>query len=102
MSKQNLSQVVSRPNFSQDEEATLTRFAESGSKELTLVKNILSYYIEDLGNIMNIDPKGNMGLQSLARQEAFGVVSSIAKLFTPDIIEHMQKSETKKTISPWR
>lgn len=100
--KKSLSEVVQAPNLNENELNTLERFINSKSTELDLVKKILAYYSENMKDITNIDPKGNVGLQTVARQEAYGSFISMSSLFDKDIEEYIKKPEVKKAISPWQ
>lgn len=104
MSEKNLSTVneIVKPNFSENETALLERFKASGASDAELVKKIIVFYMDEMKDIMKIDPKGNMGLQALARQEAYKMLSAIAEIIYPDIVEYSTKPEVKAAINPWR
>ena len=97
-----LANALTKPNLSEGEQATLERFRESNSHDLVLIKKLMVFYMEDLKNIMNIDPKGNVGLQTCSRQEAFKVVNAVAEIISPDIAKFAEKKEVKEGISQWR
>ena len=54
---------------------------------MKVIEKILNESIADLKDITNIDPKGNMGLQTLARQEACKEVKAIKDLIFPALGE---------------
>jgi len=54
----------------------------------------------ELRDVLSIDKKSNMGLQSLARQEAVEMLLAIKDLIFPSET-HREKGEGSK-ISPWR
>ena len=83
-----------------DEEVTLLqRF--SLASEAPVIKKIVKHYLKDLESILNVDPKGNMGLQTLARQEAYKYLIEIFdKIFQEPVIPGRQKP--KEALSQWR
>lgn len=62
-----------------DESKALENFASSGHQAYPVLKKMFKHYQEDLGSVKNIDNKGNMGLQALARQNALEIVEEIAE-----------------------
>lgn len=64
-------------------------------------KKVLEYHMNDLLDIRNIDPKGNMGLQTLAAQLAYQSISEIFEsIFLIDAPSKKQDKGDK--ISQWR
>jgi hypothetical protein len=59
------------------EQATLDSLLGSGAPGLALMRRIFDHYVDDLGDVRNIDPKGNVGLQTVARQEALNILEEI-------------------------
>ena len=80
----------------------LERFVQSESQETKLIKNIIAFHLNELTDIMNIDDKGNMGLQAAARQQANNTLVGIFESIFPDIKEYSRTAESKREISPWR
>lgn len=72
-------------NLSQEELSALTTLVASAPTGLTVLKKIFTFYTNDLGNIENIDPKGNVGLQTCSRQEAVKTIKEIAGIVFPDL-----------------
>lgn len=94
---------MKRINLDQGEETSLEQFVGSGANYVKVIEKIFTFYLEDLKNIQNIDPKGNMGLQTLARQEAFGNLEEIRNIIFPGLAER-KKLEERPTgkMSPFR
>lgn len=70
---------------------------------MKVIEKVFKEGITDLKDINNVDPKGNMGLQTLARQEAVKILVEIAEMIFPD----QEKLKTsagpqEKKISKWR
>ena len=80
----------------------LERFVQSESQETKLIKNIIAFHLNELTDIMNIDDKGNMGLQAASRQQANNTLVGIFESIFPDIKEYSRTAEVKREISPWR
>ena len=60
-----------------DELAALEGLVRQGGTGIYAVKRIFAVAIENLGDIRNIDPKGNMGLQALAAQNACKMLEEV-------------------------
>lgn len=70
----------------EEETNALETMIRSGANGVKVLDRIFKESIEDLKNIKNIDPKSNMGLQTLARQLACEIVEDIQKLiFSPGV-----------------
>ncbi len=82
----------------QNEVNALEQLAGSGMNAYGVLKKIFKHYISDLESVRNIDPKGNMGLQTLARQEALKTVEEIAELLFPDAA--VARSRTQPPTGP--
>ncbi len=87
-------------NFTPDQRMLLERFARDMSPEATLIKAILKQSIKELGDINNIDPKGNMGLQALGHQLATQKLLEIFVEIFPDL--GPVTTDTGKKISQYR
>lgn len=85
-----------------DESKALENFATSGHQAYPVLKRIFKHYMDDLESVLNIDPKGNMGLQALARQEAHKTLADISEEIFPDISPPRRKDEPGKKISQYR
>jgi len=57
-------------NLDKNEEDALGALILQGGNSVAVLKKIFTLAIEDLKDITNVDSKGNMGLQTLARQLA--------------------------------
>lgn len=84
-----------------DESKALENFAASGHQAYPVMKKIFKYYMDDLESVLNIDPKGNMGLQALARQEAYNTLADIEVEIFPDSSPPVRREPGKK-ISQYR
>lgn len=87
-------------NLEQEDSLILERFAKSNSSDVKVIKKIFDFYINDLRDVRNIDPKGNMGLQALGAQLALTNLDEIRDLIfgTPS----SDTAEGKPTISQYR
>lgn len=90
--------IILEPN----ESSAIANFAASGHQAYPVLKKIFKYYQDELESVRNIDPKGNMGLQSLARQEALKILDDISNEIFPDISPPRRKEEPGKKISQYR
>lgn len=61
-------------NLEQEEKDALETMSKSGANYVVALKKVFNEALKDLENIRNIDPKSNMGLQTLARQLACEMV----------------------------
>ena len=90
-------------NLDRNEQDALAQFSSSGMNAVGVMKKIFKFYIEDLRNIENIDPKGNMGLQALSRQEAHRTVKEVEALIFPDTVQkNSEPLPGEKKISQYR
>lgn len=64
-------------NLAQDDIDAIQALVSQKSLGVVALKKVVEYYMNDLLDIRNIDPKGNMGLQTLAAQRAHETLSSI-------------------------
>ena len=71
-------------NLTKDDSDAIQHFQLSGQKAYSVFKKVFEHYKNDLGSVLNIDKKGNMGLQALARQEALVILNEIADIIFPD------------------
>lgn len=97
---------MKRIELEQDEVDALENLVNSGSTGVAVLKKIIKLHIEELESVRNIDPKGNMGLQTLARQNALEIVEDIAKMMFPDAgmvrSRTFQPQGASQPISPYR
>lgn len=90
-------------NLDQNEIDALEKFEGSGMNAVGVIKKILQYAIDDLGNIENIDPKGNMGLQTLANQNATKELKVIRDTIFPGVArQNLSPKNAGKPKSEWR
>lgn len=75
--------MASKINLSQDDQVYLQNLASSGAKGYEVAKKIFNFYMNDLVNVLNIDAKGNVGLQTCARQEAYKILVEVSDLLFP-------------------
>lgn len=93
----------------ENEAADLANVAQSGAKGYGVMKKIFQSHMAELTSVMNIDPKGNIGLQTLARQHAYETISEMAEMFFPEDAEAIRGARKAgaegtgdKKISQWR
>lgn len=79
----------------------LAQFVKTGGAEVKLIHVILKKEIRELRDVLNIDPRGNMGLQALARQEAVKVLENVFDIIFPELLEKKFQDNSKK-INPYR
>lgn len=66
-----------------------------------VARKVLIEGVNDLMDVRNIDPKGNMGLQALANQRAAETLTELFEMLFPNIAEQVGPQASEK-ISPWR
>lgn len=81
--------------LSDDEIDSLSVNSQQGSKGYTVQKKIFKEVLADLDSVTNIDPKGNVGLQTCARQLAHEYLLEIYELIFPD--DAMKKNNQVRT-----
>ena len=91
-------------NLDQNEVNALEQFEGSGMNAVPVIKKILEKSIDFLGDIANIDPKGNMGLQTLANQNAVKELKDIRDTIFPGVarVSKKQPAEPGAPKSQWR
>jgi hypothetical protein len=83
--------------FTAEQVDILERFAREKSTPALLIKEVLKAHLNDLINVMNVDKKGNVGLQTCARQEAAMTIQSILdNIFPDDELRSIVKPNEKK------
>lgn len=82
-----------------EESTLLERF--TNAPESPVIKKILLFYKEELQNIKSIDPKGNVGLQTVASLRALETIESVIGKIFPELAPAPSKVTAPK-ISPWR
>lgn len=65
--------------ISDDERLAIQRFIASNKPAWDLVRKVLSLHLEELRDIKKIDLKGNVGLQTCARSNAYDILSDILR-----------------------
>lgn len=90
-------------NLDQGEDTALEQFVGSGANYVKVIKKIFDFYLDDMKNIENIDPKGNVGLQTTSRQQAFTQLKNIRDTIFPEFSEKTPATPGgKPEISKWR
>lgn len=94
-------------NLDENDSNALATLESTGAKGIEVQKKVFQYYMDDLSSVNNIDSKANMGLQALARQEAYKTLCEIAEIFFPSEASKIRASmpgtgDGKKPISKWR
>lgn len=87
--------------LTQEQEDALSQHSQSGAKGIVLIKKIFEHYTQDLADITNIDMKGNLGLQTLARSTALDTIKEMQKLIFPEMFVAEKKNEDTP-VSQWR
>lgn len=72
-------------NIDQNESNALEGFASSGANYVKVIEKIFKIAIDNLKDITQIDPKDNMGLQTLSRQLAVKELIQIKDLVFPNL-----------------
>lgn len=85
--------IIEKIKLNDDESSALENFARSGQQAYPVLKKIFKHYIGDLESVRNIDSKGNMGLQALARQNALESLEEIEEQIFPDVAPARRKPE---------
>lgn len=93
----------------ENDSAAVANIASSGTKGYEVLKKIFQEQMTDLTSVMNIDPKGNVGLQTCARQLAFDIIADIAEAIFPTEADKIKAARVPgrvgdgdKPISQWR
>lgn len=86
----------------ENEENVLASLQNSAMPGFKVVEKIFKLNMEDLESIENIDPKGNMGLQTLARQEALKTLKDIYQKVFGSTVKTVGVSGEKKKIGPYQ
>lgn len=91
-------------NIDQNESNALEAFASSGANYVKVIEKVFKFAIDDLKDITQIDPKGNMGLQALSRQEAVTHLIAIRDVIFPSVENKVkaQKDESEPGKPKWR
>lgn len=66
------------------ERKTLESFVAQRGAGVELIKEIIEFHLSDLIDIRNIDPKGNVGLQTCSRQIAYDTLEQIFSVIFSD------------------
>ncbi len=90
----------------ENEIQAIGNLATSGANGYAVMKKVFKSQINDLSSVMSIDPKGNVGLQTCARQLAYEMLCEVAETIFPDEAGKIKASKLPavgdKPISPWR
>lgn len=78
----------------------LVALVTSGGAGVEALKDLFMAAELELRDVLRIDNKGNMGLQSLARQEAVEMLLQIKDVIFPG--DTPREKGTGSKISPWR
>lgn len=77
----------------------LAKMIAAGGAGTEALRELFTKAEAELRDVLNIDPKGNMGLQSLASQRAFETLQEIRKQVFPGQAV-VQSGESKKEEQP--
>ena len=58
----------------------------SGNNAVAVLKKIFKHYIAQLESVRDIDPKGNVGLQTCSRQNALETIEEMELVIFPDVV----------------
>ena len=67
--------------LNEEEKNLLKTFPQTSPPTVAIFKKIFTHYIGELESVRKIDPKGNMGLQTLAAQRSLETLEEIQKVF---------------------
>jgi hypothetical protein len=88
-------------NLAQEDVDAIQALVSQKSLGVLAFKKVLEYYMNELKDIRNIDPKGNMGLQTLAAQLAYEKLEDFFKSIF--LIEaSTMKPDAGSKMSQWR
>lgn len=87
-------------DLEQQELNALATLGTRGGADVEALKKVFRAAEAELRDVMNIDPKGNMGLQSLASQRAVEMLWEIGDVIFP--AGSGKTTAERKKISPWR
>lgn len=73
-----------------------------GGAGVEALRELFSRAEAELSDVRNIDPKGNMGLQSLAAQQAIKVLDEIKSQIFPDETPVSRKESNKAPVGQFR
>lgn len=77
------------------EERALNELVERNSEGVQVIKKIIEFHAEKLNSVLNIDEKGNMGLQALSRQYSLRFLQDVFKELFPVKLSIVQRKTTK-------
>lgn len=92
---------LEKMDLDDSEESIIERMSENSTSEVKLIKKIIIFHLDRLRNIMLIDNKGNVGLQTCSRQEAYNALDKMFQQMFPTKQDPVKKS-TEKKISTWQ
>lgn len=87
--------------INKEDGAALDQLWRSGMPGIDVTKRVITENLLDLIDVRNIDPKGNMGLQALARQEAAKKLQEIFEQLGWMKADELTKAKNRD-ISDWR
>ena len=89
-------------HLDQSESDALDGFNRSGANYVKVIEKIFKISLEDMKDINNIDPKSNMGLNALARQNAYLQLKEIKDLIFPSQAEKKSQEPGAPVVRPYK
>ncbi len=86
--------------LSAEEQEMISSLIKQKSAGVQVIEKVIKYYLEQLRDIRNIDSKGNMGLQTLANQNAHELLLDIFNEMFPSLVA--QQRAVKPKMSQWQ
>lgn len=89
-------------DLEQNKADTLAAFVKGGGAGVEALWDLFSAAERELRDVLKIDPKGNMGLQTLARQQAVEMLLEIRDVIFTGVLPQDREKEDRPEISKWR
>lgn len=89
-------------NLDENKTNALSKLMGVGGAGVEALKELLQSAEAELIDVRNIDPKGNMGLQSLAAQKSVEILAEIISHIFPDVVKTVTVDGKEKKTSQWR
>jgi len=86
----------------ENEENVLESLQRSNMPGFKVVEKIFKTNMEELESIANIDPKGNVGLQTCSRQEALKTLKEIYEKVFGSTVKNVGVAGEKKKFGPYQ
>lgn len=81
---------------------TLAAMVKGGGAGVEALSDLFAAAESELRDVLKIDPKGNMGLQTLARQHAVDMLLEVRDVIFTGVLPQDRPKDEKPAISKWR